>query len=189
MARWTAPTPPAATWGARTARLHLVGDPGVPARRHELPGAGHWGGADPPDCVLISADTESGAVLLTRQLAAAMPDVKIFGTAGLAESTYADPTMGGIPLSVDPHVILTAPTLALSEYPASARSVMAAYERRFGTPEPDSILGYEAMSLMLNAITRATDNGSRPRRALQGAGRDLRHAKPPQRPWHLQHRP
>ena len=44
-----------------------------------------------PDCILIAADTESGAVRLTTQLAAAMPDVKIFGTQGLAESTFSIP--------------------------------------------------------------------------------------------------
>lgn len=147
---------------AQTAGLHLVGIQAFPPGATSYQALATGVAQTHPNCVLISADTESGAVLLTRQLAAAMPDVKIFGTAGLAESTYADPTMGGIPLSVDPLVILTAPTLALSEYPASARSVMAAYERRFGTPEPDSILGYEAMSLMLNAITRATDNGRDP---------------------------
>jgi branched-chain amino acid transport system substrate-binding protein len=115
-----------------------------------------------PDCILLSADTESGAVRLTTQLAAAMPDVKIFGTQGLAESTFFDPTQGGLPLSVDPQVILTAPTLALDDYSASARAFTAAYERAYGPPEPASILGYEAMSLMLNAITRATDDGTAP---------------------------
>jgi branched-chain amino acid transport system substrate-binding protein len=115
-----------------------------------------------PDCVLIAADTESGAALLTTDLAAAMPNVKIFGSAGLAETTYADPTRGGIPLWVDPRVVITAPTLALSEYPPSARAFNAAYERRFGPPELDAIFGYEAMSLMLSAIERATDDGTAP---------------------------
>jgi branched-chain amino acid transport system substrate-binding protein len=115
-----------------------------------------------PDCILIAADTESGAVRLTTQLATAMPDVKIFGTQGLAESSFFDPDQGGIPLSVDSHVILTAPTLALDDYPASARAFTAAYERDYGPPELDSILGYEAMSLMLSAITRATNHGTAP---------------------------
>ena len=44
-----------------------------------------------PECVLISADTESGAVPLTTALAEAMPEVKIFGTSGLAESTFWNP--------------------------------------------------------------------------------------------------
>jgi branched-chain amino acid transport system substrate-binding protein len=115
-----------------------------------------------PDCILIAADTESGAVLLTTQLAAAMPDVKIFGTAGLAESTYFDPLENGIPVSIDPSVILTAPTLAVADYPASARAFTATYQRRYGPPEPDAILGYEAMSLLLDAITRATHHGTAP---------------------------
>ena len=115
-----------------------------------------------PDCVMIAADTESGAVLLTTDLAAAMPTVKIFGTAGLAESTYADPSQGGIPPSVDPLVVLTSPTLGLNEYPPSARSFNAAYTRRFGPPEPDAIFGYEAMSLMLDGIDRATASGTKP---------------------------
>jgi branched-chain amino acid transport system substrate-binding protein len=39
---------------------------------------------------------------------------------------------------------------------------MAAYSRTFGALEPAAIFGYEAMSLMLNAISRATDRGRKP---------------------------
>jgi branched-chain amino acid transport system substrate-binding protein len=117
-----------------------------------------------PDCVLISADAESGAVGLTTQLAATMPQVKIFGSAGLAESTYTDQSQGGIPASIDSRVVLTAPTLAANQYPPSARAFAAAYQRRFGASEPDSIFGYESMSLLLTAIGRATDRGTEPAR-------------------------
>ena len=129
-----------------------------------------------PDCVLISADTESGAALLTTQLAAAMPDVKLFGTAGLAESTFVDPARGGIPLAIDSRVLLTAPDLSLAQYPASARAFTAAYERRYGPVEPVSILGYEAMSLLLSAINRGTDGGTEPavRSAVRAALFDTR---------------
>ncbi len=115
-----------------------------------------------PDCVLIAADAESGAVGLTTQLAATMPEVKIFGSAGLAESTYTDPAQGGIPASIDSRVVLTAPTLAASLYPASASAFVAAYQRRYGAIEPDSIFGYEAMSLVLSSIDRATNRGTGP---------------------------
>jgi branched-chain amino acid transport system substrate-binding protein len=115
-----------------------------------------------PDCVLISADAESGAVGLTEQLAATMPEVKVFGSAGLAESTYTDPAQGGIPASIDSRVVLTAPNLADSQYPESARAFAAAYQRRYGAIEPDSIFGYEAISLLLSAISRATDRGTEP---------------------------
>jgi branched-chain amino acid transport system substrate-binding protein len=124
-----------------------------------------------PDCVMIAADTESGAALLTTDLAAAMPTVKIFGTAGLAESTYTDPSQGGIPVSLDPRVVLTSPALGLDDYPPSARVFDSAYTRRFGPPQPDAIFGYEAMSLMLDGIDRATDHGTEPavRSALRRA--------------------
>jgi branched-chain amino acid transport system substrate-binding protein len=114
------------------------------------------------NCVVISSDTESGAVLLTTQLAEAMPDAKFFGTAGLAESTFYDPAQGGIPMSVQSRVILTSPLLPLDEYPPSARAFVALYEREYGPIEPDAIFGYEAMSLLLNAIDRATDHGTKP---------------------------
>ena len=115
-----------------------------------------------PDCILINADTESGAPLLTNQLAAAMPKVRLFGSAGLAETTFTDPSQGGIPASVDPRILITAPTLGPRQYPASAQAFVAAYERRYGPLEPDSIFGYEAMSLMLDAIDRATKGGTVP---------------------------
>ncbi|HUA44113.1 MAG TPA: branched-chain amino acid ABC transporter substrate-binding protein [Solirubrobacteraceae bacterium] len=164
---------------ARAAGLRVVGNQSFPPDATSYQALATGVAQHRPDCVLISADTESGAVLLTTQLAAAMPEVRIFGTAGLAESTYYDPTQGGIPLSVDSQVILTSPTLPLAEYPASARAFAVAYERRYGPPEPDSILGYEAMSLLLSAVTTATDHGrapaARPRvRAAIFATRDRR---------------
>jgi branched-chain amino acid transport system substrate-binding protein len=87
------------------------------------------------DCVLISADTENHATLVTEQVAAALPRAAVFGTSGLAESTYTDPSEGGLPASLDPRVLITAPA------------------------QPDAILGYEAMSLMLHSISRATRGG------------------------------
>jgi branched-chain amino acid transport system substrate-binding protein len=145
---------------ARAAGLRVVGIQAFPRDATSYQGLARGVAQAAPDCVLIAADTESGAVQLTTQLADAMPDVKFFGTSSLAESTFFDPLQGGIPLAVDSHVILTAPTLSTADYPASARAFITAYERRYGPPEPDSILGYEAMSLMLNAITRATHNGT-----------------------------
>jgi branched-chain amino acid transport system substrate-binding protein len=154
---------------AQAAHLHLVGLQAFPRNATSYQSLAAGVAQTHPDCVLISADAESGAVLLTEQLAAAMPDAKIFGSAGLAESTYTDPAQGGIPSSIDSRVVLTAPTLGQSQYPASARAFNAAYQRRFGAVEPDSIFGYEAMSLLLSAITSATNGGTEP--ALRSAVR------------------
>jgi branched-chain amino acid transport system substrate-binding protein len=114
------------------------------------------------DCVLISALTEENAVLVTKQIAAALPDARLFASGGAAESTYTDPADGGIPLALDPRVLITVATLDPSEYPPAGRRFFALYSERYGSPQPYAIFGYEAMSLMLDAISRATDRGTRP---------------------------
>jgi branched-chain amino acid transport system substrate-binding protein len=111
------------------------------------------------DCVLFSALTENHAVALTTQVAAAMPKAKLFGTAPLGEPSYTSPDDGGLPPDVASRVTLTVPVLEHSSYPPAGRAFFAAYERRYGSAEPYAIYGYEAMSLMLNAISRATDHG------------------------------
>jgi branched-chain amino acid transport system substrate-binding protein len=113
------------------------------------------------NCVLIGALADDNAAAVTRQIGAMMPRALIFGTAGLAEQAYVDPASGGLPLSLDSRVLLTSPMLAPGSYPPSGRRFLALYTRRFGQPPPDAIFGYEAMSLMLDAISRATDGGTR----------------------------
>jgi branched-chain amino acid transport system substrate-binding protein len=103
-------------------------------------------------CVLIAAIPDSNTTALTNQLAAALPHVRFFGVEGLAESTYAN----GLSAA---RVIITSPALGASAYPPAGRAWLAAYARRYGPPEPDAILGYEAMHVMLDAIARATDHG------------------------------
>jgi branched-chain amino acid transport system substrate-binding protein len=147
---------------AQAAHLHLAGIQAFPRDATSYATLAAGVAQAHPDCVMISADTESGAVRLTTQLAAAMPNVKIFGSAGLAESTYTDPAQGGIPQSIDSRVVITAPTLAERDYPGAARAFTAAYQRDYGPVEPVSIFGYEAMSLLLNAIERGTDGGTEP---------------------------
>ncbi len=105
-----------------------------------------------PDCVMISAITDSGAVAVTRQIAQALPAARIFGTNGLAESSYTTPSEGGLPAWLDARILLTAA-------PPGSRKFYADYARSYGDPEPDAVYGYEAMSLLLNAISRASDQG------------------------------
>ncbi len=115
------------------------------------------------DCVLIAAISDAGAVALATQIAAAAPSAMLFATDGLAESTFADPRAGGIPQALDSRLLITAPA---PDPDARERALAAAfvseYERLHGPPEPTAIYGYEAMSLMLKAISRATDRGRRP---------------------------
>jgi len=112
------------------------------------------------NCVLVSAIPDSNAALVTTQIAHALPQARIFGTNGLAESSYVDPAQGGIPTAIDPRVLITDPTLGPSDYPPSGRAFLTAYAEQYGEPQPAAIFGYAAMSLMLDAIDRATDRGT-----------------------------
>jgi branched-chain amino acid transport system substrate-binding protein len=118
------------------------------------------------NCVLLSAIADSGLARLFEQLAAALPHAQIFGSSGMAESTFADPGLGGIPKRLDGRILITVAALGTSRYPPAGRSFLAQYAARYGRPEPEAIYGYEAMSLMLAAIARATHGGRQvPRRS------------------------
>ena len=140
-----------------------------------------------PDCVLISALTQNNAALVTAQVARAVPTASFFAWSGLAESTYTDPAQGGIPAWLDPRMVVTVATLAPADYPPAGRRFLAAYARRYGPPQPSAIFGYEAMSLMLDAISRATDHGRHPAVRSEDPGRAVRHPRPAQRAGDLQH--
>lgn len=149
-------------FAAKAAHLKLAGmeafDPRVKDYRSLAAAVAKTGA----NCVLISAITEDNAVLLTRQIAAALPAAMLFGTAGLAESTFADPKLGGIPRALDPRITLTMAALGPGASPPPGKAFWSAYQARYGDPEPYAIFGYEAMGLMLSAIAQATDNGTQP---------------------------
>jgi branched-chain amino acid transport system substrate-binding protein len=110
------------------------------------------------DCVLISGLADSNVALLSTQLAAAMPHAMIFGSAGLAEGTYTGPIDGGVPVRLDSRMLITAPADPLQATPSRLVSELDAPRNSYG------IFGYEAMSLMLSSIDRATSHGRNPAR-------------------------
>jgi ABC-type branched-subunit amino acid transport system substrate-binding protein len=107
------------------------------------------------NCVLISAIDERSSVLLTEQLASAVPAATIFVGNGLANNAYLD----AVPHSLDSRLIVLSATLPPKDYAASARGFAARYEQRFGTSEPSAIFGYAAMELTLDVIDDATSGG------------------------------
>ncbi len=90
-----------------------------------------------------------------------MPDAKLYGPDGIAESGFADPKEGGIPADVGARVKVVIATLPASEYPPEGQQFFDEYEGEYGeaNPDPYAIYGYEAMSLTLDAIERAAEQG------------------------------
>jgi len=109
------------------------------------------------DCFVFSGITANGAVQLFKDVAAAVPDAKLYGPDGVAESGFADPAEGGIPADVQARTKVTVATLSPDEYPPEGREFFSQFEQKYGdaNPDPYAIYGYEAMQLVLDAIERS----------------------------------
>jgi branched-chain amino acid transport system substrate-binding protein len=112
------------------------------------------------NCIFLSTIASNNAVELTKDVAAAVPNAKIFSGDGDETDKYFDPSKGGIPTSLDPRVFLTAPTLSPSSYPPAGQAFFKDYTAKYGKPEVYAIYGYAAMNLMLDAIRRASNGGN-----------------------------
>jgi branched-chain amino acid transport system substrate-binding protein len=109
------------------------------------------------DCFLYTGITANNAVQLYKDFAAALPNAKLYGPDGVAESGFATPKDGGIPTSLDPRVHVTVATLSPDQYPPEGQSFFKDYTTKYGedNPDPYAIYGYEAMKLGLDAIARS----------------------------------
>jgi branched-chain amino acid transport system substrate-binding protein len=104
------------------------------------------------DCFVFSGITANGAVQLYKDVSAAVPNAKLYGPDGVAESGFSDPAEGGIPPEVQAKTKVTVATLSPDEYPPEGRKFFSQFEKKYGEPNPDpyAIYGYEAMDLILD---------------------------------------
>jgi branched-chain amino acid transport system substrate-binding protein len=109
-----------------------------------------------PDAVFFAGGTQTGTAALWRALHRAEPKLLLLGTSALEEPAFTG-AIGAAGLQT----YLTTPILPLADYPPPAARVLADYRRRFGgRPGPYALYGYEAMSVVLDAIRRAADRGN-----------------------------
>jgi branched-chain amino acid transport system substrate-binding protein len=111
------------------------------------------------DCFVYSGITANNAVQLYKDIEAALPEAKLFGPDGVAESGFSDPKEGGIPANVAAKVKVTVATLSPDEYPPDGQKFFDDFSAKYGekNPDPYAIYGYEAMRLVLDALERAED--------------------------------
>jgi len=109
------------------------------------------------DCFIYSGITANNAVQLYKDFSAALPNAKLYGPDGVAESGFSDPKNGGIPADVASKVKVTVATLSPDEYPPEGQDFFKQYTTKYGeaNPDPYAIYGYEAMRLALDAIQRS----------------------------------
>lgn len=140
---------------ARAAGLRVAGSQSFEPRAQDYTSLALTVAQSGANCVLISALPENHAALVARQVGAALPAARLFGTAALAQPSFTDPAHGGVPPGLDSRVFITAPAAP----PGLAAGFDTAFAARYGPPGAYAVYGYEAMRLVLAAIARATDGG------------------------------
>jgi len=113
------------------------------------------------DCFFFAGIVSNGAVQLTKDVHAAVPDAKIFGGDGVCTNTYTGAKEGGVPSDIAPLIQCTVATLDLKSYPGG-QAFLKAYAAKYGdsNPDPYAIYGYEAMKLGLDTIKSLGSQGN-----------------------------
>jgi len=111
------------------------------------------------DCFIFSGITANGAVQLYKDVAAALPDAQLYGPDGVAETTYFDPSDGGLPDDIGSRVKITVATLDPDSYGPEGKKFFDEYSQEYGDddPNPYAIYGYEAGLLAIDMLERASD--------------------------------
>jgi branched-chain amino acid transport system substrate-binding protein len=108
------------------------------------------------DAVFYAGGSGAGAVALWRALHDADPQLLLLGSSAMVDRSFTS--------AIGPaaaRTYLTTPVLAPGDYPAPAARVLDEYRRHFGAPGgPEALYGYEAMSVVLDAIRRAGAHGN-----------------------------
>lgn len=106
--------------------------------------------------VFLAGGTGAGTVALWRQLHSAAPHLLLLGSSTMVNESFTA-QIGSAAAST----YLTTPVLATNDYPPTAARILSAYRRHFGSePGPNALYGYEAMSVVLDAIRRAASHGN-----------------------------
>jgi branched-chain amino acid transport system substrate-binding protein len=137
---------------AQEVGLEVLGNEGIDPKAPNFRSQAAKMKGESTDCFVFSGITANGAVQLYKDVAAALPDAKLYGPDGVAESGFSDPAEGGIPGDVASRTKVTVATLSPDEYPPEGRRFFEDFEAEYGEPNPDpyAIYGYEAMRLILD---------------------------------------
>jgi branched-chain amino acid transport system substrate-binding protein len=142
---------------AKAAGLQVMGDQGIDPKAANYRALAQTIKNTGANCVFFGGITENNAVQLFKDLNAEMPTAKLFGPDGVAEVAFAS-KLGS---KVEKQVYVTNPTLDPKLYPKSGQEFFKNYRAKYGlAPEAYAIYGYEAMSVVLEAIKNAGDKGN-----------------------------
>lgn len=113
------------------------------------------------DCFYFAGIVSNGAVQITKDVNAALPNAKIYGGDGICTGSYTNAAMHGVPAGVDNKIQCTVATQNLIAYPGG-KQFLASYKAKYGTssPDPYAIYGFEVMKLGLDTVAGLGSKGS-----------------------------
>ncbi|MDQ3223014.1 MAG: branched-chain amino acid ABC transporter substrate-binding protein [Gemmatimonadota bacterium] len=118
------------------------------------------------DCFVGSGVTGENYIQAFKDVAAAQPDIKLYGPDGVAEEAFTNPKKGGIPASIAPRTKITVATLSAEEFKKAGNTEAEKFftdfeaEYNVSTPDPYAIYGYETMKLALDTLKAAGDKAN-----------------------------
>ena len=110
--------------------------------------------------------TGENYVQVFKDVAAASPNIKLYGPDGVAEEAFTNPKKGGIPAEIAKRTKITVATLGLEEFKrrknAKAEKFFTDFEQEYGdtSPDPYAIYGYETMALALDTLKAVGDKAN-----------------------------
>jgi len=146
---------------AEKAGLEIKGNDGIDKNAPNYRSLGAKVKGTGAECFIYCGITANNAVQLFKDMAVALPEGALLGPEGVGETGFFDSSEGGLPPDVASRVLVTIPGVAPEEYPPAGQEFLKAYEEEYGEKNPDryAVYGYESMSLLLDAIERAGENG------------------------------
>ena len=119
------------------------------------------------DCFVGSGVTGENYIQAFKDVAAAQPDIKLYGPDGVAEAAFTDPKEGGLPAAVGARTKVTVATLSPAEFVKQgnkqAEKFFTEYRAEYnikGQPDPYAIYGYETMKLALDTLKAVGDKAN-----------------------------
>src|SRR4051812_11925312 len=88
------------------------------------------------DCMVFSGIVANNAVQLYKDFAAALPDAKLYGPDGVAQSDFADPKQG-LPANVGARTKVTIATLSPDQYPEEGQKFFEDFKAKYNVKNPD----------------------------------------------------
>ncbi|MBW3653628.1 MAG: branched-chain amino acid ABC transporter substrate-binding protein [Actinobacteria bacterium] len=129
----------------------------INARRGELSATAQSIAETGADAFLFAGTTDTGAARLFAAVAAAAPQMLLFGPAAVAEQAF----VRDLPPAARRRIRITTPALSPRLLPATARAFRDRFRTTFGRqPAPEALQAYEAASAVLHSIRAAGDKGN-----------------------------